>query len=105
MAHFHPSRGCAKSPQRNSVDWHEQHVTKPAQPIQWGQYIYRGCCFFRIPFDGPQPKLLAQKPNRKAAVFGGEMQMHYLFYGLSRHTCSNPQPGGPGDCVRQTSNH
>ncbi|KER20662.1 hypothetical protein T265_10836 [Opisthorchis viverrini] len=36
---------------------------------------------------------------------GLEMQVHYHFYGTCSYTCSNPQPGGPGDCVRQTSTH
>ncbi|KER31399.1 hypothetical protein T265_02315 [Opisthorchis viverrini] len=33
---------CEKSPSRNSVDWHTQHVAKPAQPVQYDQFIYRG---------------------------------------------------------------
>ncbi|KAG5451667.1 hypothetical protein CSKR_109151 [Clonorchis sinensis] len=62
----------------------------------------------------PQPKPLAQKPNRKTAVFGRkckfiavwlEMQVHYRVYRARRHTCFNRQPGGPADCVRRTSNY
>ncbi|KER25352.1 hypothetical protein T265_07154 [Opisthorchis viverrini] len=33
---------CKKSPSRNLVDWHAQHVAKPAQPMQCDQFIYRG---------------------------------------------------------------
>ncbi|KER21524.1 hypothetical protein T265_10170 [Opisthorchis viverrini] len=33
---------CEKSPSRKSVDWHTQHVAKPAQPVQCDQFIYRG---------------------------------------------------------------
>ncbi|KER27301.1 hypothetical protein T265_05626 [Opisthorchis viverrini] len=33
-----------KSPSRKSVDWHTQHVAKPAQPVQCDQFIYRGWC-------------------------------------------------------------
>ncbi|KER24731.1 hypothetical protein T265_07682 [Opisthorchis viverrini] len=60
-------------------------------------------CLLTIAYMRPQPKPLAQKPNRKATVFGGEILMHYIFYGTSRHTCSNPQSGGPGDCTLRVS--
>ncbi|KAG5441746.1 hypothetical protein CSKR_113550 [Clonorchis sinensis] len=33
---------CEKNPSRKSVDWHAQHVAKPAQPMQCDQFIYRG---------------------------------------------------------------
>ncbi|KAG5451437.1 hypothetical protein CSKR_107252 [Clonorchis sinensis] len=56
-------------------------------------------------FPGPQSKPLAQKPKRKAAVLGWKCKYTTIFYGTRRHTCSNPQPGGPGDCVRLTSTH
>ncbi|KAG5446788.1 hypothetical protein CSKR_105541 [Clonorchis sinensis] len=33
---------CEKNPSRKSVDWHTEHVAKPAQPMQCDQFIYRG---------------------------------------------------------------
>ncbi|KER33391.1 hypothetical protein T265_12613, partial [Opisthorchis viverrini] len=33
---------CEKGPSRKSVDWHMQHVAKPAQPMHCDQFIYRG---------------------------------------------------------------
>ncbi|KER20313.1 hypothetical protein T265_11120 [Opisthorchis viverrini] len=33
---------CEKSPSWKSVDWHTQHMAKPAQPVQCDQFIYRG---------------------------------------------------------------
>ncbi|KER27507.1 hypothetical protein T265_05467 [Opisthorchis viverrini] len=34
-----------------------------------------------------------------------KLHIHYHFCGKRRHTFSNPQPRGPGDCVGQTSTH
>ncbi|KER27497.1 hypothetical protein T265_05458 [Opisthorchis viverrini] len=48
---------CEKSPSRKSVDWHTQHVAKPAQPIQFDQFIYRGIADPVFPPDsGNAPK-------------------------------------------------
>ncbi|KER27014.1 LOW QUALITY PROTEIN: hypothetical protein T265_13889 [Opisthorchis viverrini] len=33
---------CEKSLSRKSVDWHTQHVAKPAQPMECDQFIHRG---------------------------------------------------------------
>ncbi|KAG5446985.1 hypothetical protein CSKR_102387 [Clonorchis sinensis] len=33
---------CEKSPSKTSVNWHTEHVTKPAQPMESDQYIRRG---------------------------------------------------------------
>ncbi|KAG5441843.1 hypothetical protein CSKR_113189, partial [Clonorchis sinensis] len=47
---------------------------------------------------GPQPKPLAQKPNRKAVVFVGKCKCTTISTEQIA-TCSNPQPGRPGDCI------
>ncbi|KER29696.1 LOW QUALITY PROTEIN: hypothetical protein T265_13309 [Opisthorchis viverrini] len=46
--------------------------------------------------QGPQPKPLALKPNHKAAVFGRKCKCITISTEQVA-TCSNPQPGRPGD--------
>ncbi|KER32977.1 hypothetical protein T265_01065 [Opisthorchis viverrini] len=79
----------------NHFGLHGRLTLNPAESL-----VYAG---FSAGFQGPQPKPLAQKPNCKAAVFGGKCECITISTGQVV-TCSNPQPGELGDCVRQTSN-
>ncbi|KAG5450997.1 hypothetical protein CSKR_105248 [Clonorchis sinensis] len=36
------ARLCEECPSRNLVDWHSEHVTKPAQSVECDRFIYRG---------------------------------------------------------------
>ncbi|KAG5445444.1 hypothetical protein CSKR_103747 [Clonorchis sinensis] len=66
---------CEKNPSRKSVDWHAQHVAKPAQPMQCDQFIYRGT----LHFAG-----VKRMPNREA-------ELVRLFNILCITTASDPR--------------
>ncbi|GAA49585.1 hypothetical protein CLF_103258 [Clonorchis sinensis] len=76
--------------------------------------VFRPSCFLRVVRRPGTERVLqtggrlssstnqAQKPNRKAAVFGGKCKCITIST-EQVEICSNPQPRGPGDYVVQTS--
>ncbi|KER28164.1 hypothetical protein T265_04925 [Opisthorchis viverrini] len=70
-----------KRPSRKSVDWHTQHVAKPAQPVQCDQFIYRGAIKAYIPFARMHSlhRLCCRRPAELLfEVFGPSLQSTFL---------------------------
>ncbi|KER29238.1 hypothetical protein T265_04086 [Opisthorchis viverrini] len=74
---------CEKSSSRKSVDWHTQHVAKPAQPVQCDQFIYRGPgCSAVAPFrcltamtpEGSTRAGILPKPRQGKSSRGGRIR-------------------------------